>query len=495
MADIERLQRALRNAHNAGDTQAARRIAGMIRAQREQAPQDEGDAGTFERLATQAGVGSQFGIANVLGLPVDAVASALSGLGEATGLYGPIEAPVGGSEFFSSIMEPLRRNVAEPTTRGERIARRVGEEVGAAAAGLPLAFASPAVRAAPAASAAVEGAAAVGGGLGAGLLGEFFPDSQAADIAGAVLGGLTAGGAASRATGLGGTGAVVRPGVEDQRAIAARAYQQVRDDPRLLPQDVTQSLGDRVATRMADENINARLQPNAAKIMEAITTDTQNPLRIEDIEQLRRVTTQSMPATASPSDRRLGQIMKQEVTDFLDELDDPIADLLREGRAATRRASVARDVAAATDRAALRAASTGSGGNEINAIRQNLRRILDSPRLSSSFTADELSAIREIVEGSTDQNLLRRLSRIAPTSGGLAAMLGIGGTLASPEVALPIMGIAEAARFAGERSTQRSIQDLLQQLAPDKVLRPSEQGATDALRGLLSLRTLAGQGE
>jgi hypothetical protein len=246
---------------------------------------------------------------------------------------------------------------------------------------------------------------------------------------------------------------------------------------------------------MADENINARLQPNAAKIMEAITTDTQNPLRIEDIEQLRRVTTQSMPATASPSDRRLGQIMKQEVTDFLDELDDPIADLLREGRAATRRASAARDVAAATDRAALRAASTGSGGNEINAIRQNLRRILDSPRLSSSFTADELAAIREIVEGSTDQNLLRRLSRIAPTSGGLAAMLGIGGTLASPEVALPIMGIAEAARFAGERSTQRSIQDLLQQLAPDRVLRPSEQGATDALRGLLSLRTLAGQDE
>jgi hypothetical protein len=297
------------------------------------------------------------------------------------------------------------------------------------------------------------------------------------------------------ATGLGGAGAVTRSGVDDQRAIAARAYQQVRDDPRLLPQDVTQSLGERVATRMADENINARLQPNAAKIMEAITTDTQNPLRIEDIEQLRRVTTQSMPATASPSDRRLGQIMKQEVTDFLDELDDPIADLLREGRAATRRASAARDVAAATDRAALRAASTGSGGNEINAIRQNLRRILDSPRLSSSFTADELSAIREIVEGSTDQNLLRRLSRIAPTSGGLAAMLGIGGTLASPEVALPIMGIAEAARFAGERSTQRSIQDLLQQLAPDRVLRPSEQGATDTLRGLLSLRTLAGQDE
>lgn len=454
---------------------------------------EQSEGGGFERLAAQAGVGSQLGIANVLGLPVDAVAGALSGIGGMTGLYGPIENPVGGSEFFSSLMEPFRQNVPDPTTRGERIARRVGEEVGAAGAGFPLALASRAVRAAPVASAAVEGSAALGGGLGAGLLGEVFPDSQAADIAGTLLGGLTAGGAASRATGLGGSGPVVRSGIEDQRAIAEQAYGQVRSDPRVLPENLTQSLGDRVVARMADENINARLQPNAASIMDAIATDTQNPLRIEDVEQLRRVTTQSMPATASPSDRRLGQIMKQEVTDFLDELDDPIADLLREGRAATRRGSAARDVASAADRAALRAASSGSGGNEINAIRQNLRRILDSPRLSSSFTADELSSIREIVEGSTDQNLLRRLSRIAPTSGGLAAMLGIGGTIASPEVAIPIMGAAEAARFAGERSTQRSIQDLLQQLAPDRVLRPSEQGATETLRGLLSLRALAGQ--
>jgi hypothetical protein len=113
---------------------------------------------------------------------------------------------------------------------------------------------------------------------------------------------------------------------------------------------------------------------------------------------------------------------------------------------------------------------------------------LDTPRLARSFTSDELSAIREIVEGTADQNVMRRLSRIAPTSGGLAAMLSVGGTLAAPEVALPIMGAAETARLLGERSTRRSIEGLLQQLAPDRVVAPSQPGAQEVLRGLLSLR-------
>lgn len=465
--------------------------AQQFMASRQQTASAGEDVSDFERLAAQAGAGSQVGIAQMLGFPVDAVSAALGGVGELTGLYGPIENPVGGSEFFNTLMQPIRANIPEPATSGERIARRVGQEVGAASAGLPLAFASQAVRAAPVAATAVEGGAALGSGLGAGLLAEQFPDSQAADITGAILGGLTAGGIGSRMAGLGGTPSVVRPGIEEQRAIASDAYSQVRADPRTLSEPLAQSLADRVSSRMAEENINARLQPNAASVLQAIMQDTQAPLRLEDVEQLRRLTTDAIPATASRSERRLGQIMRQEITDFLDELNDPVADLLREGRAATRRGSAAADVERSMDRAVLRAASTGSGGNEINAIRQNLRRIIETPRLARSFTQDELSAMRQIVEGTADQNVMRRLSRIAPTSGGLAAMLGIGGTLASPEVALPIMGLAEGARYLGERSTRGSIQGLLQSLAPDRVLSPGEQGATQVLRGLLAARTAA----
>jgi hypothetical protein len=464
-----------------------------MNAQQQQDVERFGERGSFERLAAQAGVGSQFGIANMLGLPVDAVAGALSGIGEMTGLYGPIEAPVGGSEFFSSLMEPIRQDVPDPTTRGERVARRVGEEVGAAAAGFPLAFASPAVRAAPVAGAAIEGAAALGSGLGAAGLQEAFPESTAANVIGALGGGLAVGGAAGRLAGLGGRSADIVPGMQSQRDVASDIYSQVRADTRVMPSQVNQQLSDRLTARMTQERLNPRLQTGSANIFDSIITDLQGPMRIEDLENLRRMTTANMPQNASRADRRLGQVMRQEITDFLDELNDPTADLLREGRDAYRRASAAETVSELADKALRRAASTGTGGNDINTLRQNLNRILDNRRLRSSFTQDELDAMRRIVEGSTSQNLLRRLSRLAPSGGGLSSMLSIGGAMANPFITIPIVGAAETAKLAGQRSTRQAYDALLQQLAPDRVIRPSEQGATGVLRGLLGARTIANQ--
>ena len=70
-------------------------------------------------------------------------------------------------------------------------------------------------------------------------------------------------------------------------------------------------------------------------------------------------------------------------------------------------------------------------------------------------------------------------------------MLGIGGAMASPAVALPIMAATEGAKALGERSTRKSITDLLQALAPDRVLASREQGLSPILAALLGARTTA----
>jgi hypothetical protein len=215
-------------------------------------------------------------------------------------------------------------------------------------------------------------------------------------------------------------------------------------------------------------------------------------MRIEDIEDLRRLTTQSMPATATPGDARLGRMMTDEITAYLDNLNDPVADALVDGRAAHRRALAATAVEAASDKAVRRAARTGSGGNEINALRQNLSGLIENPRKARSFTPDELAQMNNIVMGSAPQNAMRKLSRFAPSSGGLSAALGIGGAMASPAVALPIMAVTEGAKALGERSTRNQIAALLQSLAPDRVLKPSEEGLTGLIAALLAGRTMAG---
>jgi len=184
-------------------------------------------------------------------------------------------------------------------------------------------------------------------------------------------------------------------------------------------------------------------------------------------------------------------IMTDEITKYLDGMNDPVADALREGRDAHRRAMAATSVKDAATKAARTAAKTGSGGNEINATRQKLASIIENPRKARSFTPDELAAMDEIVMGSTGQNVARRLSRFAPSSGGLSSMLGIGGAMAAPQFALPIMAVTEGAKALGERSTKASIANLLQSLAPDRVLKPGQEGLGPIIAALLAARTTA----
>lgn len=442
--------------------------------------------------AAQFGVGTQSGIANMLGFPVDAVTGAINGVGQATGMWDGIQNPVGGSASIAALMEPLNRNIPAPQTGLERGARRVGEEVGASAVMFPAALASPAVRAAPASAATVEGASALGSGTAAAVANEVAPDSMTAEIVAALTGGMAAGKLASSAMDMGSSPAVIRPGIEEQRMRAADAYGEVRADPRVLPQDGVDDMALGISSRMDAERLNPRLQPGSANIMDAILQDSSAPMRIEDIENLRRMTTQNLPATATPADRRLSRIMTDEITSYLDNLDDPVADALRTGRDAHRRASAATSVSEATDKATRRAARTGTGGNEINASRQNISALVENPRKARSFRPEELAMMDEIARGTTGQNAMRKLSRFAPSSGGLSSMLGIGGALASPQIALPIMAVTEGAKALGERSTRASIAKLLQSLAPDRVLNPSDPGIQKIISALLAARTTAG---
>lgn len=436
------------------------------------------------------GAGTNIGMADMAGLPVDAITGAINGVGGLTGAWGPIENPVGGSEFFRQLAAPLTDMIPAPDTRGERIARRMGEEAGASTVAAPLAFASPAVRAAPGTFLAAEAASTVGSGGGAAIANEVAPDSAMAEIVGSLTGGIPSGLATSRMMGGGGTGAVIRGGIDEQRAIARDAYGTVRADQRVLPQESVDDMALGIMADMDAQRINPRLQPSSTAVMDAIVDDTARPMRIEDVENLRRMTQRSVPVTAADDDKRLAGIMRDRLTGYLDSLNDPVSDALVDGRNAHRRATAAQSVADASTKAARRAASTGSGGNEINAMRQTLRGMIDSPRKARSFKPDELAAMDAIVRGTEGQNAMRSLSRFAPTSGGLSAMLGVGGAMASPTVALPIMTSTELAKAGGERSTRKAIADLMQRLAPDRVTATRQAGVSPVIAALLAGRTM-----
>lgn len=109
-----------------------------------------------------------------------------------------------------------------------------------------------------------------------------------------------------------------------------------------------------------------------------------------------------------------------------------------------------------------RAGSTGKGQNVENAMRQNIRAILDSKIKSRGFTSSELSKMREIVRGATKNNVLRGLGSLAPT-GIVSGTLGL--ELASMLFKGPAMfGVPLAgyvAKKASDSATATKVHDLI----------------------------------
>ena len=234
-----------------------------------------------EEVVGSFGVGANRGLANILGLPVDAVNFLLRQAGVPVS-----DAPFGGSESIRRGLESIgvltdleqaerETGRAPGDLTGElanRLAARVGEEIGAGTvpAGATLRFARgvgtaggifgpiiQSARSSPLGFLGLETLAATGGGIGAGVAREVAPGNLLAEVGGQIVGGLGIApvGTAARATGRA-IGGIVRPFTSGgRRRIAAEIVQDA-------------------ATRPPEENI-ARLETDVPDLPGAQFTSAQ----------------------------------------------------------------------------------------------------------------------------------------------------------------------------------------------------------------------------
>lgn len=113
----------------------------------------------------------------------------------------------------------------------------------------------------------------------------------------------------------------------------------------------------------------------------------------------------------------------------------------------------------AFNKAELRAASTYSGGNENNAIRQELRRLYEK-RGADRFTPDEQAAFETAIRGGRVENMARLMGKLAPSRGGLSTWANIGAGAGTGGATLPISAIAEGAKVVGDRATRRNLEEV-----------------------------------
>lgn len=248
-----------------------------------------------------------------------------------------------------------------------------------------------------------------------------------------------------------------------------------------------------------------RLAPNTYGTIEelekplypALGPNAQGAVTIDDIDSVRKILNRQRMNFSSPGEERLAaNIAVQKIDDFLANLKQPD---LRSGNAASGVSHLqdARADWAAAKRmemvddkiqsAVLRAASTYSGHNVENAIRQNLRAILNpkDKKLRAGWTDEELDRVRQIVEGGGWSNFLREVGN--RTAGNLPLWLSVGEAAISGHpglMAIPLAGRALKTvtnRAAEERAA--GLGQLLSERSPEgklfRATRPLPREVTD----------------
>lgn len=482
----------------------------------------------------QFGSGINEGLAGFAGTPVDLATTLMNGLGQrpqissevtrgpdgqlgvqmgAIGKTPGIEGAVGGGEAFRAALDPLISGAA-PQNMVQRFARRAGQEVGF---GVPAALTGAAFSGAARANMPAYMATSAGGDAGAALAGqtatEMRPNDEVTQIIASMLG--AAGGSAA----VGGMMPRYSP-TPSREAIGAQAdeaWDAVRAAPERLTDVATDNLRASVRGALPTSQMASEMYPEAFRVSGKLDT-LKNP-SIYDVSEMRRMIGDRI--AGDPKEASVGMQMKAATEDYLKSLTPAdvsganpgkAVDDLSRGLDLSARGYRADAVLNKEMRGETRAATTGTGGNEVNATRQNIRALFDKARdptlrgKSGGFKPDEMQAMERVVKGTPASNVARMLGRLAPTSGALPMMAtGIGGASGAtaammggpPLMAVPAIagGVGMIAKSAAEGMTKRQIDELMRTILGGKLTNSTAKNAANAaiIQQLLSTAAAGNQ--
>jgi hypothetical protein len=232
---------------------------------------------------------------------------------------------------------------------------------------------------------------------------------------------------------LGGMGQPIVKGLDALQAEKNAAYDAadklgVRYTPQAYRDMVIQLVGDAHAAGVSADRhpaVVSMLRDLAQKVPQGYSPT----LRQLD-QDVRQVISRDVAKSSDPATAEFGRKMINGVDNFVDNATptemisgDPVqaAQAIRAARAANTTYRKAETVHEALLRADRRAASTGSGGNIDNAMRQNIRGILDKG--AKGFSPVEKALMERLVRGTAVQNVLRLAGKASPEGNGLIGLL------------------------------------------------------------------------
>jgi len=276
------------------------------------------------------------------------------------------------------------------------------------------------------------------------------------------------------------------PELDDLKAAKNALYQKADDQGAVYSPEQLAGLYQGVQDAIPNQGlgrITSRTHPTTMAMQRQMAGQGDNAATLTELDRLRQLS--GSASVTNPADQRLSGIIRQNIDEFT-EATAPSAggdasQILKQARAANSRFRKSEMIDEAITKGTRRAQSTGSGGNTQNAIRQNIRAILDNPKKRRGYTPDEIAQMDRVVAGSGMQNLTRTIGKLSPEGNGLMTALGIGGAAANP-----MLGLGSLAGFASKRHSdklaQGSIDDLVRLIRTGQSQAPIDTRASQAVQ-------------
>jgi hypothetical protein len=414
--------------------------------------QQQDDSGsTVGDMATSFGRGVAKGTIGLAGLPGDIASGLNKGIDYLTGQTPPKDNSyaLGTSQQFTRGVEGMTGKFQEPKTRAGRYAQSVGEFLPSSAIG-------PGGK-------LLKAATTLGGGVGAQAGGEVGEDigGETGGNIGRFIGGMAGGtgaGLTSDATRIAKLPKQTLKGADEIKEAASAGYKAAEDSGLVIPKSLMDDLNQDIEDSL--KNFRHYTAPSTFNLINELKVSGAS--NIGDIINVRNALNKIHPAVNAP-DAEAASHVKAELDSFLTRLSAPEAKTLKTAAGNWGAAKKLEEIEKAQTVAGHRAAATGTHTNEINTMRQEIRKILDSDKRVRGYRPDERAQMERIVEGSLTEDVLRRLSRLEP-GGGVSAWGNLIAAIFSLPLAIGGAATGYGARKLGDVLGRRDIEKLAEMI-------------------------------
>lgn len=289
--------------------------------------------------------------------------------------------------------------------------------------------------------------------------------------------GLAAGVAAGIPFAMGAKGTLQAPTVQELKGQAGQQYKFAEDVGAVFKKNSYNQFANKLESTLAKEGLDKALQPRVFAALERIKDTKNSNVTLENMEILRRIS-QAAGSSADASERRLANIMVDNLDDFVETAQpsqlakgsSEAVSALTDARELWKRAKKTEIIDDLVASAELRAEANFSQSGMENALRRKLVNLADNPKALRAFTKEEQNAIKVAAKGGPVQNVLRLVGKLAPT-GAISAGIsgGAGFALGGPMGAVGLPLIGGASRLGATQLGLRNIEQLRNRLATGNV--------------------------